>query len=209
MTNFSEETLMTPFTKIGLPALAILAAAAFVLPGANAQYAAQGRPPIANPETSVNDPAGPTPNPANIPFTLNKDFKWPACNGPCRSQTVNLWGNPNQPGPYGVLIKWYPGNFSAPHQHDKTRWIYVVEGTWWVSTSNVHDVKTTYPMRAGTYVVNEGGKTHWDGARAGGEAGTILLTGIGPVVTTQIGPDGNALPPAPGRGAAAPAGRGN
>ena len=194
---------MTPFTRIGLSVAAIAAIAALVAP-ATAQYSAQGRPPIQNPNLSVNDPIGAVPLPANIPFTLNKDFKWPACNGPCRSQTVNLWGNPSQPGPYGVLIKWYPGNFSAPHQHDRTRWIYVVEGTWWVSTSNVHDVKTTYPMRAGTYVVNEGGKTHWDGARAGDEPGTILLTGIGPVVTTQIDPDGKPLPPPPPA-----AGRGN
>ena len=35
------------------------------------------------------------------------------------------------------------------------------------------------------------------------EPSVILLTGIGPVVTTQIGPDGNPLPAA-GRG-----GRGN
>ncbi|HJR56355.1 MAG TPA: cupin domain-containing protein [Rhizomicrobium sp.] len=197
---------MTPITKVGLTALAIAAGSALVVP-AGAQYAAPARPPIANPETTVNDPPGPVPLAANIPFTPYKDFKWSACNGPCRNQTVNLWGNPNQPGPYGVLIKWYPGTFSAPHQHDKTRWIYVVEGTWWVSTSNVQDVKTTYPMRAGTFIVHEGGKTHWDGTRLGGEPATILLTGIGPVVTTQIGPDGNPLVPAPGPGAAG--GRGN
>jgi quercetin dioxygenase-like cupin family protein len=184
-------------TRIGLPALAILAGAAIALTGAVAQNA---RPPIQNPATSATDPEGPVPLPANIPFTLLKDIKWPECNGPCRSQQVSLWGNPNQPGPYGVLIKWYPGNFSAPHAHNGTRHIYVISGTWWVSSSNVQDVKTTYPMRAGTYVVNEGGKTHWDGNRAGEkEPSVILLSGIGPVITTQTGPDGNPLPAA-GRG---------
>jgi len=190
-------------SRFALPALAVLTGAAIAFaPGA----IAQGPAPALNPNTSVNDPSGPVPLPENIPFTLNKDFKWPGCGaGPCRNETVNLWGNPNQAGPYGVLIKWYPGNFSRPHQHNGTRYIYVLQGTWWVSTSNTYDFATTYPMRAGTYVVNEGGKTHWDGNRAGEkEPSIILLTGIGPVVTTQIGPDGNPLPPAAGRG-----GRGN
>jgi quercetin dioxygenase-like cupin family protein len=183
-------------TKIGLPLLAVLAGGFIALSGAQAQYT--GTTPALNPNITAKDPPGPVPLPSNIPFVLNKDFKWPACNGPCRSQTLNLWGNPNQPGPYGILIKWYPGNFSRPHQHNNTRWIYVLSGTWWVSTSNVYDLATTYPMRAGTYVVNEGGTTHWDGSRAGdAEPSVILLTGIGPVVTTQIGPDGKPLPPAP------------
>jgi len=189
-------------SKLGLPALAVLAGAAIALAPQLSAFAQNTPAPPLNPNITASDPPGPVPLPENIPFTLNKDLKWTGTPG--RSETVNLWGNPNQPGPYGVLIKWYPGNFSRPHQHNGTRWIYVISGTWWVSTSNTYDFATTYPMRAGTYVVNEGGKTHWDGSRAGDpEPAIILLTGIGPVVTTQIGPDGNPLPSA-GRG-----GRGN
>ncbi len=191
-------------SRLGLPALALTAALALAPAAAQAPAPA----PALNPNITATDPVGPVPLPANVPFQRLADIKWPECNGPCRNQTINLWGNPNQAGPYGVLIKWYPGNFSRPHQHNGTRWIYVISGTWWVSTSNTYDFATTYPMRAGTYVVNEGGKTHWDGSRAGDpEPSVILLTGIGPVVTTQIGPDGNPLPaaaPAAGRG-----GRGN
>ncbi len=192
-----------PLSRFALPALAVLTGAAIAFaPSAIAQ--APTPAPALNPNITATDPVGPVPLPANIPFTLPQDIKWPACD-PCRSQTINLWGNPNQAGPYGVLIKWYPGNFSRPHQHNGTRHIYVISGTWWVSTSNTYDFATTYPMRAGTYVVNEGGKTHWDGSRAGDkEPSVILLTGIGPVVTTQVAPDGSLLPPAAGRG-----GRGN
>ena len=35
------------------------------------------------------------------------------------------------------------GSFSKPHFHDQERYAYVVSGTWWVSTSNVYDEKTT------------------------------------------------------------------
>jgi hypothetical protein len=76
-----------------------------------------------------------------------------------------LFGDPNKPGLYGVVYKWYPGNFSQPHFHDQERYAYVISGTWWVSTSNVYDEKTTYPVRAGTVAIDTANTVHWDGAR--------------------------------------------
>lgn len=138
---------------------------------------------------TIADPAGPAPDPANIPFTLPKDLKWTGQEG--RQQQAVLYGDPSKEGPYGVVIKWYPGNFSRPHFHDHDRWAYVVSGTWWVSESKVYDEKTTYPMRAGTFVTNPAGKIHWDGARSGEkEPATIVLTGMGPVKTTQVDEQG-------------------
>jgi quercetin dioxygenase-like cupin family protein len=140
------------------------------------------------PGATVSDPEGPVPTP-NIGFTLPKDMKWTGQEG--RMQQAVLYGDPSKDGPYGIVIKWYPGNFSRPHFHDHDRWAYVVSGTWWVSQSNVYDEKTTYPMHAGTYVTNPAGKIHWDGARAGEkEPATIVLTGIGPVKTTQVDEQG-------------------
>jgi hypothetical protein len=193
---------MTFFNKFGLPALAILAGAAFVVPGAMAQYAADPNAYMA----TVQDPPGPVPNPANVPFTLAKDIKWTGTPG--RQETAILWGDPAKEGPYGILIKWYPGNFSRPHRHMGNRWVYVVSGNWWVSSSNVYDTRLTYPVPAGTRTEDGPGTVHWDGARAGEkEPAVILLSGLGPVITYQVGPDGKDLPPAAGRGAA-PAGRG-
>jgi hypothetical protein len=190
---------MTSVVKLGLPAL-VIAAAALLLPGALAQNAPA--PYMA----TVNDPPGPLPDPGHVPFTLAKDIKWTGTPG--RQETAILWGDPAKPGPYGILIKWYPGNFSRPHKHDGNRWVYVVSGTWWVSSSNVYDTRLTYPVPAGTRTEDVPDTVHWDGARAGEkEPAVILLSGIGPVITYQVGPDGKDLPPA-GRGAA-PAGRSN
>jgi hypothetical protein len=40
-----------------------------------------------------------------------------------------------------------------------------VSGTWWVSSSNVYDERTTYPFHAGTFSTDVANTVHWDGAR--------------------------------------------
>ncbi len=192
--------------KFGLAALAVASAGAVAFTSrTQAQNAAMSQPASGGPGSpdvvTVNDPEGPPPNPKNIPFVLPKDIKWTG--RPGQQETANLYGNPNQPGPYAILIKWYPGNFSRPHTHDKTRWIYVVSGTWWVSSSSVFDIRNTYPLHAGSASVDEAGAIHYDGARKGEkEPGVILLAGIGPVNSVQVDESGRPRPPA---AAAAPA----
>jgi hypothetical protein len=167
--------------------------------GLAASALAQGAPaPDPATHATISDPEGPPPNPANVPFVLPKDIKWTG--DPARQQTAVLFGDQNKEGPYGVLIKWAPGAFSRPHFHDQTRWIYVVSGTWWVSSSNVYDEKTTFPFHAGTFSTDVANTVHWDGARSGErEPAIILLTGVGPVKTVQVDESGKPLP-ARGRG---------
>jgi hypothetical protein len=134
---------------------------------------------------TVADPAGPLPDPSHVPVTLPQDIK---CNGTAGAQqTCALFGDPNKAGPYGVLYKWWPGHFSKPHFHDQDRYAYVISGTWWVSTSNVYDERTTYPVHAGTVSVDVKNTVHWDGARIGEKEPAVLeLVGIGPVKTIQV-----------------------
>ena len=149
-------------------------------------------PPVVR--ATISDPEGPVPNPISVPFTLPKDLKWTGEVG--KHQTAILYGDPKKEGPYGVIYRWYPGYFSVPHFHEQTRWAYIVSGTWWISTSTVFDERTTYPMHAGTFVVNVGGKVHWDGARTGEkEPAVLVVTGIGPVKTTEVDAQGNPRPP--------------
>ena len=134
---------------------------------------------------TVNDPAGPPPDPTHIPTVLPKDIKWSGQEG--KQQTGTLFGDPSKPGLYGVVYKWYPGNFSQPHFHDQERYAYVISGTWWVSTSNVYDEKTTYPVHAGTVAIDKANTVHWDGARVGEkEPAVLVLVGMGPVKTIQV-----------------------
>src|SRR5262245_63904646 len=140
-------------------------------------------------KATVNDPPGPPPDPTHIPTVLPADIKWTGQEG--RQQQGILFGDPGKPGLYGVVIKWYPGNFSQPHLHDQERYAYVISGTWWVSTTNVYDEKTTYPVRAGTVAIDKANTVHWDGARTGEkEPAVLVLVGMGPVKTIQVDENG-------------------
>src|SRR5262245_33541685 len=149
-------------------------------------------------KATINDPSGPLPDPTHIPMVLPKDLKWTGQEG--RQQQAVLFGDPGKAGLYGVVIKWYPGNFSQPHSHDQERYAYVISGTWWVSTSNVYDEKTTDPVRAGTVAIDVKNTVHWDGARLGEtEPAVLVLVGMGPVKTTQVDANGNPRAPSPPR----------
>jgi quercetin dioxygenase-like cupin family protein len=121
-------------------------------------------------DASVKDPKGPVPDPKNIPFVpADKLMVWGG--NPKGEQQIKLFGDPDKPGMYGILIKWNPGTGSRPHMHDQDRFIYVVSGTWWVSSSPHYDPKLTYPMPQGSYVKDEKGTVHWDGARGQDHSG--------------------------------------
>lgn len=179
------------FTK----AIVVIAFVAAVLGAgvvAGIAYAQEGQ----GAKTTVNDPVGPLPDPSHIPMTLPKDIKWTGQEG--RQQTGTLFGDPSKPGLYGVVYKWYPGNFSQPHFHDQDRFAYIISGTWWVSTSNVYDEKLTYPVHAGSVAIDVKNTVHWDGARTGEkEPAVLVLVGMGPVKTIQVDANGNPKTPPP------------
>jgi quercetin dioxygenase-like cupin family protein len=177
---------MNSVAKLMIGSVALLAAATF----AYAQAPQDGK---SMNDVSISDPPGPVPNPANIPFTPPDKLAWTG--NPKGQQQVVLFGDPEKAGMYGLLLKWNPGTGSRPHFHDQDRFIYVVSGTWWVSTSNVYDPKLTHPMPAGSFVKDVANTVHWDGARAGGPPAILELVGMGPVKTIQVDENGKPLPP--------------
>ena len=123
----------------------------------------------------------PLPDPTHIPIVFGKDIKWKGGEGESR-----LFGDPNKPGIYGVLIKWLPGHNSKPHFHSTDRYIYVVSGTWWVSASTTYDKGKMYPVPAGSFVTDIANTVHWDGAKESTGPCLLLLVGEGPMHTTQL-----------------------
>jgi hypothetical protein len=143
---------------------------------------------------TVNDPIGPVPDPSRVTATLPKDIKCSGTEG--KQQMCYLYGDPAKPGPYMVKYIWWPGNFSKPHYHNNERFAYVVSGTWWTSTSNVYDERTTYPVHAGTVAVDKLKGIHWDGARTGEKDPAILiLAGTGPNITQGVDESGKDMGP--------------
>ena len=168
-------------------------------------FGASARRSGSNPAThaTVSYSEGPPPNPANVPFVLPKDIRWTAATLPVfTADRRSVSGDQSKEGPYGVLIKWARQGRSPDPIFFTIRRAgsHVVSGTWWVSSSNVYDEKTTYPFHAGTFSTDVANTVHWDGARSGKrEPAIIPLTGVGPVKTVQVDESGKPLP-ARGRG---------
>lgn len=148
---------------------AILIATGLSLFAAIAAYAVAFRPVPAEPDPKV------------LAFTLPKDIKWSgSSSGP--SQQAILFGDPNKPEMYGVLMKWNPHNMSRPHFHQNDRYVYVISGTWWVGTGPKYDPDSTTPMPAGTFVRHFGKQIHYDGAKDGEVI--LEIVGMGPAAST-------------------------
>jgi hypothetical protein len=121
-------------------------------------------------------------NTAALIYKLPDQIPW----GPVDArgaQSAVVVGDPTKPGFYMVYNKWTKGNhFSHPHFHPNDRFIVVLQGTWWVSTSKKFDPDTTVPMPVGTFVKHFGKEVHWDGAKD--EDTVLLIMGEGPATST-------------------------
>ena len=134
----------------------------------------------------------PLPDPSNIPMVFGKDIPW---KGETGEHTAALFGDPSKPGIYGVLIKWDPGHNSKPHFHTTDRYIYVISGTWWVSSSTHYDPAKMYPIPAGTFVTDIKNTIHWDGAKAQTGPCLLMLVGEGPMTTERYVPTDSSKAP--------------
>jgi hypothetical protein len=99
-----------------------------------------------------------------------------------------VWGDPTKPGPYIILLKWWPGAYSKPHFHGQPRFVTVIQGTWWASSSTHYDPTKTYPLPPGTVVQDIVNTPHWDGAKD--EPVVLEIVGIGPVPNVNVDENG-------------------
>ncbi len=120
------------------------------------------------------------PDPKAVVYTLPDKIEWKKSDN---SDTANLQGDPSKPGLYIQLTKWHSNRMSRPHSHSTERYITVLSGTWWIGTGTKYDPASTYPVPAGTYVVDRANQVHYDGAKDG--ECVLEIVGMGPVVTTQ------------------------
>ena len=119
------------------------------------------------------------PDPKAVSYTLPDNIQWKKGSN---TDTAILQGDPSKPGIYIQLLKWHPNNMSRPHSHNMERYITVLSGTWWVGTGTKYDPSSTFPMPAGSYVVDRPNEIHYDGAKD--QECVLYMVGIGPVMTT-------------------------
>jgi quercetin dioxygenase-like cupin family protein len=123
-------------------------------------------------------------DPKAVIYTLPDQYKWRDPTGAAGVNQVVLHGDPTKSGPYVVLNRFKPGNFSKPHFHPNDRFITVIKGTWYVGTGNKWDKDATIPVKAGGAVTHFGKEVHYDGAKD--EEVVVLITGEGPGTSTQV-----------------------
>jgi len=117
-------------------------------------------------------------DPKAVVYTLPDQYKWRDPTGAAGVNQVVLHGDPTKTGPYVVLNRFKPGNFSKPHFHPNDRFITVIKGTWWVATGNRIDKDNMVPIPAGSFVTHFAKQVHWDGAKD--EEAWLLIVGEGP-----------------------------
>ena len=119
-------------------------------------------------------------DPSMVTYKLPNQITWAGRAG--AAETAVLMGDPNKPGWYIELVKWYPHNFSHPHTHPNDRYAMVLSGTWWVGSGTKFDPDATVSMPAGSYVVDLAKQPHFDGAKD--EPAVIEIVGEGPATMT-------------------------
>jgi hypothetical protein len=131
-------------------------------------------------------------NSSETQVLLPDAIKWSGwINGfpPQSGEMAALYGGLDKPGPYLVLMKWYPGYMSAPHTYATDRLSLVLSGTWWVNSGADFDPDNTVPVTAGGYVRRAARTPHYDGVRKDAhEPAVIGLFGIAPVQFELVDP---------------------
>jgi hypothetical protein len=108
---------------------------------------------------------------------------------PRSGEMAKLYGDPEVPGPYLVMMKWHPGFFSAPHSYATDRIQVVISGTWWVNSGDDFAPHQATPVDAGGFVKRTARTPHYDGVPSGGtEPAVVAVFGIGPVDLRLVDP---------------------
>ena len=95
-----------------------------------------------------------------------------------------LFGNPDEPGPYVIRVRFDKDVRSPPHSHNQDRFITVIDGTWHFGIGASGSCAGTKPLPAGSFAFHPKGELHYDGSC--GEPVTVEIRGQGPVSTDFV-----------------------
>lgn len=116
---------------------------------------------------------------AEAKATTPAEMKWGAQGGLAMAgmEQVNLVGNPSEPGPYTLRLK-FPGGYKlAPHVHPDNREVTILSGTWYTGYGTKFDNTALKALPAGSFYTEPANVPHFVEVR---EPVVIQVSGMGP-----------------------------
>jgi hypothetical protein len=150
----------------------MLRATAFALCGLALTFAAHELNAQANPAAKATTPA---------------EMKWSAQGGLAMAgmEQVNLVGNPSEPGPYTLRLKFPAGYKLAPHVHPDNREVTILSGTWYTGYGSSFEAMALKALPAGSFYTEPANVAHFVEVR---EPVIIQVSGIGPSGRVFVNP---------------------
>ena len=121
--------------------------------------------------------------------TTPTEMQWGAQGGLAMSgmEQVNLVGNPSEPGPYTLRLKFPAGYKLAPHVHPDYREVTILSGTWYTGYGAKFEATALKALPAGSFYTEPANVAHFVEVR---EPVTIQVSGTGPSGRAFVNPAG-------------------
>nr|WP_310522167.1 cupin domain-containing protein [Polymorphobacter sp.] len=103
-------------------------------------------------------------------------------------ESAVISGNPAQPGPYVIRVRFPPHVMDRPHSHSGDRHVTVIKGTWFAGTGPSFDPAKAVALKPGSYMFHPANGVHWDGANSDEEA-IVQIIGTGPITSADVDPN--------------------
>jgi hypothetical protein len=105
--------------------------------------------------------------------------------------TLNVAGDPSQPGIYVIRRLFKSGETTTPHYHDQDRYVTVIKGTWWTGEGDIKHPEQMVPIATGGFMLHPATLHHYDGSKEGEVI--VQVVGMGPVKTVDVDEQGKPI----------------
>jgi quercetin dioxygenase-like cupin family protein len=104
---------------------------------------------------------------------------------PAGAEIAVLEGNPSNPGPFTMRVRFPAGYTIAPHSHPADEHVTVISGVFQLAMGDTFDATKIEKLQAGSFAVMPAGMNHF--ARTE-EVTVVQLNGIGPWGLDYVNP---------------------
>ena len=127
-----------------------------------------------------------TPSPGVVALTP-VEMKWEGQGGLAAAgmEQLNLVGNPNQPGPYTVRLKFPKGLKIAPHSHPDSREVTILSGLYATGYGEKFEPTNLKILPAGSFYTEPANLPHYIEIK---EDAVLQISGTGPSGRRPVNP---------------------